>query len=172
MNTTKSDDTKVFFFTRRLSPYCFGAGGPREETSTRRHIEEETPPHPPQKGLLAFKDRETIKTREQERRWFFEGAEFSTVHTLVEIFFLSKKTFRPFGDLSDTKKNKKKRKFGCPQKIEFKIFPKVATQHRRRRAAFSLSFTKRMRAHQREAEESVWNRRSVVFLLFLLLVVI
>ena len=85
----------------------------------------------------------------------------------VEIFFLLKKTLRPFGDLSDTKKKRN----GCPQ-IEFKIFPKVATQHRRRRAAFSLSFTKRMRAHQREAEESVWNRRSVVFLLFLLVVVI
>ena len=57
--------------------------------------------------------------------------------------------------------------------IEFKRFPKVAkTQHRRRRAAFSLSFTKRTRARQREAEESVWNRRSVVFLLFLLVVVI
>ena len=118
MNTTKSDfDTKVFFFTRRLSPYyCFGAGGPREETSTRRHIEEETPPPPPKKGLLAFKDRETIKTREHTRRWFFEGAEFSTIHTLVEIFFFVEKDFstfwRPFG----YKKKQKKAEIWMPTK--------------------------------------------------------
>ena len=96
--------------------------------------------------------------------------EKKTSHTTVSLFFFVEKDFsrRPFG----YKKNKKKRNWMPTKKIEFKIFPKVATQHRRRRAAFSLSFTKRMRAHQREAEESVWNRRSVVFLLFLLVVVI
>ena len=92
---------------------------------------------------------------------FERGAVYYILH--VEIFFF-------VGDLSDQKKTKKKAEW-MPT-IEFKIFPKVATQHRRRRAAFSLSFTKRIRAHQREAEESVWNRRSVVFLLFLLVVVI
>ena len=91
----------------------------------------------------------------------FEGA----VYYSVEIYFFETDfaTFwRPFGY--------KKEAEWMPTNL---IQDSQKSRHNTEEdAPRSLSFTKRMRAHQREAEESVWNRRSVVFLLFLLVVVI
>ena len=158
MNTTKSDfDTKVFFFTRRLSPYyCFGAGGPREETSTRRHIEEETPPPPPKKGLLAFKDRETIKTREQKRRWFFEGAEFSTIHTLVEIFFCRKRLFDLLATFRIQKKTKKSGNLDAHKKLNSRYSQK-SRHNTEEDAPRSLSHSQKECARTKERQKKAFG---------------
>ena len=92
----------------------------------------------------------------------FEGAVY-----YAEIYSFEKDAtfWRPFGY-----KNKQKSGMDA-HKFNSKISQK-SRHNTEEDAPRSLSFTKRMRAHQREAEESVWNRRSVVFLLFLLVVVI
>ena len=90
----------------------------------------------------------------------FEGAVY-----YAEIYFFEKDAtfWRPFGY-----KNKKKAEWMPTNLIQRIPKSRDTTQKKTRRV---LSHSQKEYARTREAE-SVWNRRSVVFLLFLLVVVI